>query len=189
MYKIIVSDTSPLITLAVANELDVLLIPKIPIQIPDAVYIEATRIKDAPGANLIGDWINRNTDMVRVVFTQTGIDQINRLEQHRPIRGMGETAAIETLTIFSQLHPHDRALLIFEDIDVAKRLAVLGDNASIISTGELLRVLELERRIPSAERILDKAAATGRTVEKLRQDSLQNASDRQELREQLQTMR
>lgn len=189
MFKIIVTDTSPLITLAVADELAVLLLPRIPIEIPDAVYNEATRIKAAPGAVQIGEWINRNSDMVRIVPTQTGIDQQRRLEENRPTRGMGEQAALEAIGIFLDLHPEDRVLLLFEDADIEKRRAFLDERTSLISTGEFLRVLEHENEIPSAEKILDKAAASGRTIEKQRKDDIRNAESRKELQEQIQTTR
>jgi hypothetical protein len=185
VYKIIVTDTSPLITLAVADALDTLLIPGIPIDIPDAVYTEATRVKDAPGAHDIGSWINRNSQLVRIVLTETGIDQTRRLEEQRTIRGMGETAALETLSIFFEAHAHpdDRAVLLFEDTDIVKRRAILDERVSLISTGEFLLLLEHERKIPSAEEILDKAAATGRTVIRQRQDAVHDGPE--ELREQI----
>ena len=52
-YSLIVTDTSPLFTLALAGSLDVLLRPGLPVRIPDAVYIEATRVHGAPGAEQI----------------------------------------------------------------------------------------------------------------------------------------
>jgi len=47
-FSLIVTDTSPLFTLVLADALDVLLRPGLPISIPDAVYIEATRVRDGP---------------------------------------------------------------------------------------------------------------------------------------------
>ncbi len=44
-FGLIVTDTSPLITLALADALDVLLRPGLPVSIPDAVYVEATRVR------------------------------------------------------------------------------------------------------------------------------------------------
>jgi hypothetical protein len=50
IFGLIVTDTSPLFKLVLADSLDALLRPGIPISIPDAVYIEATRVRGAPGA-------------------------------------------------------------------------------------------------------------------------------------------
>jgi len=184
-YRLIVTDTSPLITLAVANELDVLLRVGVPIEIPDAVYIEATRVRTAPGANQIGAWINDHSDLVRIVPTQTGVDQQRRIEEGRPIRGMGEQAAIEALDIFLAKNPDAQALLLFEDTDIAKRRAVVDERVSLISTGDFLRELQAAHLIQSAEYILDEAARAGRNIEKQR-ESAADLEARETLRRQLQ---
>jgi len=184
-YRLIVTDTSPLITLAVANELDVLLRVGVPIEIPDAVYIEATRVRTAPGANQIGAWINDHSDLVRIVPTQTGVDQQRRIEEGRPIRGMGEQAAIEALDIFLAKNPDAQALLLFEDTDIAKRRAVVDERVSLISTGDFLRELQAAHLIQSAEHILDEAARAGRNIEKQR-ESAADLEARETLRRQLQ---
>jgi len=187
-FALIVTDTSPLITLAVANQLDVLLRAGLPIEIPDAVYFEATRIRAAPGANQIGAWINLHSEMVRIVPTETGIDQQRRLEEGRPIRGLGEQAAIEALEIFLAKTPDAQALLLFEDTDIAKRRAIVDDRVSLISTGDFLRALQSARLIQSAEYILDEAARSGRNVAKQR-ESAAGDDTKEALRRQLLTSR
>ena len=94
-FALIVTDTSPLVTLVLADALDTLLRPGLAISIPDAVYIEATRVHGAPGAGQIVEWINAHLEQVRIVPTDIGIDQQRRLEEGRSIRGLGEQAAIE----------------------------------------------------------------------------------------------
>ena len=64
-FHLIVTDTSPLITLASADALDALLRPSIPVSIPDAVYIEATRIRTAAGTSCIVEWMNDHLDRVK----------------------------------------------------------------------------------------------------------------------------
>src|ERR1700736_2190107 len=66
-FSLIVTDTSPLFTLVLADSLDVLLRPGLGVSIPDAVYVEATRVRGAPGAEQIVAWINANLDAVRIV--------------------------------------------------------------------------------------------------------------------------
>jgi hypothetical protein len=78
-FTLIVTDTSPLITLALAGELDLLLRPGIPVHIPDAVLNEATRVRTAAGANAIVEWTNAHLDQVHIVSTEIGIDQLRRL--------------------------------------------------------------------------------------------------------------
>ena len=66
-FSLIVTDTSPLFTPVLADALDVLLRPGLPVRIPDAGYIEATRAHGAPGADQIVAWINDHLDAVRIV--------------------------------------------------------------------------------------------------------------------------
>jgi hypothetical protein len=141
-FSLIVTDTSPLFTLVLADSLDVLLRPGLPVSIPDAVYIEATRVHGAPGAEQIVEWINAHPEVVRIVPTDIGIDQQRRLEEGRSARGMGAQSAIENPGRFLRLHPTAEALLLFEDSDVAKRRAIVDERASLISTGDFLRELE-----------------------------------------------
>ncbi len=79
-FRLIVTDTSPLFTLVLADSLDALLQPGLSVSIPDAVYIEATRVRGAPGAEQIVAWINAHPDLVRIVPTDIGIDQQRRLD-------------------------------------------------------------------------------------------------------------
>lgn len=183
-FSLIVTDTSPLFTLVLADALDVLLRPGLAVSIPDAVYIAATRVHGVPGADQIVAWINDHLDAVRIVPTDIGIDQQRRLEEGRSIRGLGEQAAIETLERFLRSNPAAEALLLFEDSDVQKRRAIVDERVSLISTGEFLRELEGAGLIQSTDYILDQAAARGRNVDKQRQ-AAEDGTTRERLREQL----
>ena len=184
LFSLIVTDTSPLFTLVLAGSLDVLLRPGLGVSIPDAVYIEATRVHGAPGAEQIVEWINAHLDMVRIVPTDIGIDQQRRLEEGRSIRGLGEQAAIEVLERFLRGNPAADALLLFKDSDVAKRRAIVDQRVSLMSTGDFLRELEAAGLIQSTDFILDQAAAQGRNVERQR-GAGDDTATRARLREQL----
>ena len=167
--RLIVSDTSPLITLALAESLDLLLQPGVPISIPDAVYVEATRIRSAAGASVIVDWLNTHRVRAQIAPTEVGIDQIRRLEEGRSIRGLGEAAAIETLDRFLDADLDARALLLFEDSDVLRRRAVVDERIGLLSTGDFLRALEEAGLIQSSDQILNVASAAGRNVDRQHQ--------------------
>jgi len=184
-FSLIVTDTSPLFTLVLADALDALLRPGLAVSIPDAVYIEATRVHGAPGAEQIVEWINAHLDAVRIIPTDIGIDQQRRLEEGRSIRGLGEQAAIETLERFLRSDAAAEALLLLEDTDVEKRRAIVDERVSLISTGDFLRELEAARLIQSADFILDQAAAQGRNVERQRA-AVTDPTTRERLRGQLQ---
>lgn len=187
-FRLIVTDTSPLFTLVLADSLDVLLRPGLPVNIPDAVYLEATRVRGAPGADRIVAWINDHLDAVRIVPTDIGIDQQRRLEEGRSIRGLGEQAAIEALERFLSRDPEAEALLLFEDTDVNRRHAVMEERVSLVSTGDFLRELEAAGLIQSSDHILDQAAAQGRNVARQRR-SLGDNGTAARLREQLRGQR
>ncbi|MBF0460295.1 MAG: hypothetical protein HQL87_02770 [Magnetococcales bacterium] len=166
LFHLIVTDTSPLFTLVLADSLNALLCPGLPVGIPDAVYIEATRVHGAPGAGQIVAWINTNLDRVRIIPTEIGIDQQRRLEEGRSIRSLGELAAMEVLDRFLNANPEAEALLLFEDTDVSKRRAIVDERVGLISTGDFLRELEQAGLIESAHHILEKAARAGRNIER-----------------------
>ncbi len=162
--SLIVTDTSPLITLAVADSLGALLLPGLPVALPDAVYFEATRVRTAAGASRLVEWINANAALVRIVPTEIGVDQQRRLEEGRTIRGLGEQAAIEVLDRLLTERGDVAALLLFEDTDLLRRHAVVDERVTLVSTGDFLRGLQAARLIQSADQILDDAARAGRNV-------------------------
>ena len=83
---LIVTDASPLITLALGDQLHALTAPGLRVVIPDAVWVEATRFEGAPGASELIEWIARNDDQVSTRPTEIGQDQLQRLSDGRPIR-------------------------------------------------------------------------------------------------------
>ena len=184
-FRLIVTDTSPLFTLVLADSLDVLLRPGLPVSIPDAVYLEATRMRGAPGADRIVEWINDHLNEVRIIPTDIGIDQQRRLEEGRSIRGLGEQAAIEALERFLRSDSASEALLLFEDTEMEKRRAIVDERVGLITTGDFLRELEAAQLIQSSDRILDLAAAQGRNVERQRH-AARDETTRGRLRRQLQ---
>jgi hypothetical protein len=167
-FRIIITDTSPLLTLVLGDALDTLLRPGLAVGVPDAVYVEATRVRGAPGADRIVEWMNENFELVRIVPTEIGIDQQRRLEEGRSIRGLGEQAAVEAVGRFLRSDPEAEAMLLFEDADLQQRQAILDRRAMLISTGDFLIELEAAGLIQSADQVLDAAAARGRNVERQR---------------------
>jgi predicted nucleic acid-binding protein len=168
-YTLIVTDTSPLITLALAGELDLLLRLGTPVSIPDAVFNEATRVRTAGGASAIVEWVNAHLDQVHIAPTEVGIDQQRRLEEGRSTRGLGEAAALETLDRVLSADTEAEALLLFEDSDIMRRRVIVGERVDLISTCDFLRELEAAHLIQSTDRILDVAAEAGRNMQRQRE--------------------
>jgi hypothetical protein len=185
---LIVTDASPLITLGAAGALSCLLMPGVPVLIPDMVYAEITRDMTRLGADEVVDWLRANRGQVQIVAT-TVYAEFETLRATNPqirSRDRGERAAVEVLDYEIARDPTLQALLLFEDSDIRSRSFVrtLPERVAAISTGDFLRALEAENRIQSADHILDEAAARGRNVEQQRQPTA-SESARTALRDQL----
>lgn len=185
---LLVTDASPLITLAAGEALECLTMPGVPVIIPDMVYAEVTEDLAKLGADEVVQWARRHHGQVEIVPTAVFAEyQALRATNPRTrSRGRGEQAALEVLNAAIADDPDLEAVLFFEDADVRKRRFVraLPERVMALSTGDLLRELEAAGRIQSADHVLDVAAEKERNVEAQRQ--VQSDEDaRTLLREQL----
>lgn len=162
-FALIVTDSGPLITLGVADALDALLAPKLPVIVPDMVRFEVVRDIGKPGAQEVADWIRAHEGRgLRVASTEI-FEEFQLLQAARPrtrTAGRGEQAAAEVLS--RELADKDGgAILLFEDSDVRKPnfLIRLPDEVLVISTSEFLFGLESVNLLPSAEDVLQRATA------------------------------
>jgi hypothetical protein len=167
--KLIVSDTGPLITLAVANSLDYLLYPGIPVYLPDAVLYEATVNSAALGAANIASWVQAHAEQVRPIATEAYANFQTLRDQnptHRQ-RDLGEQAALEAIRYGIVLATSERAILITEDDRVARGafLILAEDRERVIpiTTRDFLVGLETAGRINSADEVYKLAEDAGRT--------------------------
>ena len=192
IFDLIVTDASPLITLAAADALDCLIIPDLRVVIPDMVYTEVTRDLARLGAAGVVAWVRAHHGQVEIAPTEV-FAEFQALQTVQPdirSRGRGEQAALEVLTAEIAADPDLHALLLFEDNDVRSRsfVRILPERVMAISTGELLAELEAAGRIQSSDHVLDEAARQGRNVERQR-DPFENTETRARLREHLQVDR
>ena len=173
-FGLLVTDASPLITLAAADALSCLTRLGLPIIIPDMVYVEVTQDVERLGASQIVDWVREAGADVRIAPTRiySEFEALRMLDPKTRSRGRGEQAALEILNAELARLPETHAFLLFEDSDVGKRSFVraLPENVAAISTGDLLRELEFAGLIQSADHIIDAALAANRNVERQRED-------------------
>jgi hypothetical protein len=164
---IIVTDVPPLITLAAAKSLDYLLYPDLPVIVPDAVFHEATRAAGKLGATEILDWYRAHLDLVRVEPTQTFQDEMTLRENpgHKPMRDLGERAAIEVVRNYP-LPGDTRALLLSDDRDMERLLVFEPEKAILLTTWDYLRQLEEAQKIQSADAVINAARLAGRDAPK-----------------------
>jgi len=166
--KLIVTDTGPLITLAVGEALDYLLYPDVPVYIPDAVLHEATIKNKALGAESILAWVQAHTDDVHMVATQAYAD-FNTMRDLSPThreRDLGERAAIETIRYVIKLEPDERAVLITEDDWTLRGPYIIapGNRERVIpiTTYDFLTGLEKVGRINSTNEVYRRIESAGR---------------------------
>ena len=166
---LIVTDASPLITLAAAQALDCLTMPRLRVLIPDMVYFEVTQDMARTGAGTIVQWARRHPGQVEIVATAVFAEfQIIRAaDPTTRSRGRGEQAALELLNAAIDEDDTLEAVLLYEDNDVRRRRFVRGlpERVTALSTGDLLSELEAAGMIQSSDHILDQAAALERNVE------------------------
>jgi predicted nucleic acid-binding protein len=158
---LIVTDASPLITLAVAGELDVLLLPRLRVIVPDMVQFEVVRHADKPGARETMSWIKEHEGKDLVIGKTQEYEDFKILYKHNPntrTRNRGEQAAAEIL-VAELKNDLEAAILLFEDSDIKKAnfLVRLPDNVLVMSTSTYLDGLQRAELIASADNILKRA--------------------------------
>ena len=185
---LLVTDASPLITLAAAEALECLTMPGLRVLIPDMVYYEVTQDLAKTGAEDIVQWVRRHHGQVEIIVTSVFAEfQVLRAADERTrSKGRGEQSALEVLNDEIDKDADIEAILLFEDNDVRKRGFVRGlpERVTALSTGDLLHELEAAGRIQSSDQILDAAAEKERNVEALR-EARGDDEARAALREQL----
>lgn len=165
--KLIVPDTGPLITLAVADSLDYLLYPGVPVYVPDAVLYEATVKSDALGAQSIAEWVQRHSEQVYPLMTQAFADHLAAMDAGlKAPRDLGGRAAIEAIRHALVLAKHERAVFVTEDdrLLTGTYVVLSTDRGRVISitTWDFLEGLERAQRINSAEEVYRRAEDAGR---------------------------
>jgi hypothetical protein len=160
--RLIVMDTGPLITLAVADSLDYLLYPGVPVYLPDAVLYEATR------DSAILAWVHLRSEQVLTISTETFFNYVQSREANpgRREKDLGERSALEAIHDGMHLAPDERAILISEDDRVLRRVLVTEAELTArmipITTRDFLEGMEEAHRINSAEEVYRRAEDAGR---------------------------
>jgi hypothetical protein len=164
---LLLPDAGPLITLAYADALDLLLKPGWPVKIVDMVLREVTR-NATPTSERIRRWVAERS----IPVLSTRVFQRYQAAQssgEAPRKSnLGELAIQETMSDFALTAPATTAVFLFEDHKIARASFLLPDNCRKISTHAWLLFLEGKRVIDSAADIERAAIANGRNFSQLR---------------------
>jgi hypothetical protein len=165
---ILLPDAGPLITLAYADALDLLLGAKWPVHIVDMVLHELTR-NNTPTSDAIARWVASHA--LPVVPTQTFSVYQKNLEGATPPprkSGLGELAIQEVMHARALSNTSVTGVFLFEDHRIASASFLLPDNCRKVSTRAFLTFLEETGAIDSAAAIERRAIQNGRHFSALR---------------------
>jgi hypothetical protein len=161
-------DAGPLITLAYADALEVLLKPSWSVVLVDMVQHEVTR-NQTPTSDKLAKWIDAN--QLKVAPTKTF--QHYRLASGHQLgalrkSNLGEIAVQEVMNDFALQSPPKTGVFLFEDHKIARVSFMLPSNCRKISTRAFLMFLEERKLIASAVEIERRAIQAGRAFSQLR---------------------
>ena len=160
-------DAGPLITLAYADALDVLLKSGWTVMLVDMVLHEVTR-NQTPTSGKLATWVN--SSQISVMPTKT-FEHFRQTVNESPsprTRNLGELAIQEAMNEFALKAPPKTGVFLFEDHKIARASFMVPDNCRKISTRAFLIFLEQKGLIDSATDIERRAVQAGRAFSTLR---------------------
>ena len=163
----ILPDAGPLITLAYANALDLLLKPGWQVALVDMVFEEVTR-HVTPTSERIASWVTNNA--LAVLPTKVFEHYRKTSAGAGPVRksSLGELAIQETMNGFALLDPPQTGVFLFEDHKIARASFLLPDCCRKVSTRAFLLFLEQRKLILSSVEIERRTIAAGRQFSQVR---------------------
>lgn len=166
-------DAGPLITLAYAGRLDLLLRPGWPLQLVDMVLHELTR-NATPTRDAIQSFVaeHRPTQVQTATFLQFHALQTEaaRAPPGPPARkaGLGELALQEAINKLALAQPPQPVVLLFEDHKIASTAFHLPQGTLRVSTRAFLLFLQEKGWLESAAEVERQAVHAGRKFSQLR---------------------
>ena len=157
--RILIPDTGPLISLALAGELDLLLAVSdtVRIVVTDIVHWEAThRGRDKPDAVEIAQFFQKNSRHIEVFATTVGQLALSDLKRRQDAgeavtlsKDLGELSISNAIISMRRANPGEPTLVLVEDDWFAAHTLNDG-NVHVVSTASWLEGLEEIGVIPSA---------------------------------------
>jgi hypothetical protein len=165
---LLLPDAGPLITLAYADALDLLLKPGWALALVDMVLHEVTR-NETPTSQRLGAWANQQG--IEVLSTQVSAwyEALCSKTVERPRKAnLGELAIQEVMNGLALESPARTGVFLFEDHKIARASFLLPDNCRKVSTRAFLTFLEQQGWLSSAAEIEGRAIRAGRRFSQLR---------------------
>ena len=168
---LLLPDAGPLITLAYADRLDLLLHPGWPLRLVDMVLHELTR-NATPTRDAITAFVARHRVAVidTATFRHHQARQASAAQGAAPPRraGLGELAMQEAINQLALLEPRQGAVLLFEDHKIARASFHLPEGTLRVSTRAFLLFLQENGWLDSAAEVERRAILAGRRFSQMR---------------------
>ena len=165
---VVLPDAGPLITLAYANALDLLLKPGWPVQIVDMVLHEVTR-NATPTSEKIRLWVEQQSTPIVATRAYQHYQAAQVSGVTPPSKAnLGEIAIQEAMHALALTSPATTGVFLFEDHKIARVSFLLPANCRKISTRAWLLFLEEKGWIASAAEVERSAIVQGRNFSRLR---------------------
>jgi hypothetical protein len=168
---LLLPDAGPLITLAYAGQLDLLLRPGWPLRLIDMVLHEVTR-NATPSREAISAFVARHN--IPVLETATFRHYRERRtaasggEKMPRKAGLGELALQEAINLLALSEPPQPAVLLFEDHKIARAGFYMPEGSLRVSARAFLGFLEEKGWLASAAEVERAAVQAGRQFSQLR---------------------
>lgn len=165
---LVVPDAGPLISLSMADRLDLFEAFAIPIATLDVVKAECLH-KNWPGRERLERWFERNANRVEIIESPlltaylAAVDKELTNKDASASRGLGDAAITWFVANAPFLRPPRTTLLVLTE-DAAFGDSRLGRDVHVLSTRAFLQTLENLDIIESARTILDEIEKGGRKV-------------------------
>jgi hypothetical protein len=169
MLDLVIPDTGPLITLALADRLDLLDRFRCPILVTDMIHAELTRGPDtAPDKAAFERWYAGRGNRVQTVDTLYGtmwreLPEATRRTIKRQFPNAGEESIREFAARVADVLPGDDQILVLFEEDKVKRMT-FGRHVHLLHTWAFLVALERMGVIPSADDLLKQVEDRGRMI-------------------------
>ena len=165
---VLLPDAGPLITLAYADALDLLLRPGWSVALVDMVLHEVTR-NQTPTSEKLAQWAQTHQLPILPTRIHERYQQALWSRSVAPRKSnLGELAIQESMNNFALELPPKTGVFLFEDHKIARASFIVPDNCRKVSTRAFLLFLEQKGWLASATEIERKAVQAGRAFSSLR---------------------
>lgn len=173
---LIIPDSGPLISLAHARRLDLVLVFERPVVIADIVKLECLKKPGSPDHDVLATWFERMGNRIRIEDTgmkgvyEAALERERSGEEARATSGYGDAAFAYMLRRIDLIAGADAIPLVLLEDSKAARSLQRYDRAHILSTRTWLNSLERAQVIPSADQVIEQMKHAGRDLSTVQVD-------------------